>query len=49
MANHSQAPAGGAERTNYGPALVLTWTVVSVPLVYGLFHAVRAVLQLFTG
>ncbi|WP_180967238.1 MFS transporter small subunit [Zhihengliuella halotolerans] len=44
-----EAPQGEKTSTSYRPALFLTWTVVSVPLAYGLFHAVKAVLQLFTG
>ncbi|BDH56206.1 OFA family MFS transporter [Tsukamurella sp. PLM1] len=35
--------------TKYGPALLVTWAVVTVPLAYGLFHAAKAALQLFTG
>ncbi|WP_269434216.1 MFS transporter small subunit [Tsukamurella sputi] len=29
--------------------LVVTWTLVTVPLLYGLYHAVDAALQLFQG
>ncbi|MBF6671670.1 hypothetical protein [Glutamicibacter sp. FBE19] len=37
------------KHANYTPALVITWTIVSVPLIYGLFNAAKAELQLFTG
>ncbi|MGX9293779.1 MFS transporter small subunit [Tsukamurella paurometabola] len=29
--------------------LVVTWTLVAVPLLYGLYNAVDAALQLFQG
>lgn len=35
--------------TNQTPRLVLTWLVVTVPLAYGLYQTIRAVVPLFTG
>ena len=29
--------------------LVVTWTLVTIPLLYGLYNAVNAALQLFHG
>lgn len=33
----------------YKVELVITWTIVGIPLLYGLFNAVKAALQLFGG
>ncbi|CAM3807036.1 MULTISPECIES: OFA family MFS transporter [Tsukamurella] len=33
----------------YRPAIIATWTLVTVPLAYGLFYAGKAALQLFSG
>lgn len=43
------ADAQGHSPRSYATALAVTWTVVGVPLIYGLFHAVKAALKLFTG
>jgi hypothetical protein len=34
---------------NQVPRLVVTWLVVTVPLVYGLFQTIKGVVPLFTG
>ncbi len=33
----------------YKAEIAIMWTIVSIPLLYGLYHAVTAALQLFTG
>jgi hypothetical protein len=35
--------------SNQVPRLVVTWLVVTVPLVYGLFQTIKGVVPLFTG
>lgn len=34
---------------NHTPRIVASWTLVAVPLAYGLYNAVKAAAQLFTG
>ncbi|GAB3685015.1 hypothetical protein GCM10027589_54070 [Actinocorallia lasiicapitis] len=36
-------------RDDYRARIAISWTVVVIPLAYGLFHAVKAALQLFGG
>ncbi|MDT9593730.1 hypothetical protein RDV89_11670 [Nocardioides zeae] len=38
-----------APRTDYRARIAVVWTVVLAPLAYGVFHAVKAATQLFTG
>lgn len=33
----------------YRPRIAASWTLVGLPLAYGLYNAVSAALQLFTG
>jgi len=43
--------SGSTERTpdKYKAEIAITWTIVGLPLAYGVFQAVKAALQLFTG
>ena len=34
---------------DYRPWIAASWTLVGIPLAYGLYNAVSAALQLFTG
>jgi hypothetical protein len=40
-----------AEHTpgKYKAELVITWTIVGMPLAYGVYNAVKAALRLFSG
>ncbi|WP_274380484.1 MFS transporter small subunit [Nocardioides cavernaquae] len=38
-----------AHTTNHTPRIAASWALVSVPLAYGLYNAVKAAAQLFTG
>ncbi|MGH3950474.1 MAG: MFS transporter small subunit [Pseudonocardiaceae bacterium] len=40
-----------AEHTpdKYKAEIAIMWTIVGIPLAYGLFNAIKAALQLFTG
>lgn len=38
-----------AEHINHTPRIAISWAIVSVPLAYGLYNAVKAAAQLFTG
>ena len=40
-----------AEHTpeKYKVEIAITWTIVGIPLAYGVFNAVKAALQLFNG
>lgn len=33
----------------YRAEIAITWTIVGIPLAYGIYNAVKAALQLFTG
>lgn len=33
----------------YGAEIAITWTIVGLPLAYGIYNAVKAALQLFSG
>ena len=33
----------------YKAQIAITWTIVVIPLAYGLYNAVKAALQLFSG
>ena len=33
----------------YKAEIAITWTIVGVPLAYGIYNAVKAALQLFSG
>lgn len=33
----------------YKAEIAITWTIVGLPLAYGVYNAVKAALQLFTG
>lgn len=33
----------------YKVEIAITWTLVSIPLAYGLYNAISAALQLFSG
>ncbi|GGK42357.1 MFS transporter small subunit [Nocardia camponoti] len=35
--------------TDYRARIAISWLVVGIPLGYGLYNAVKAALQLFTG
>jgi hypothetical protein len=37
------------ERTKYLPLMVLAWTWVTVPFLYGVYQLIQKVTQLFTG
>lgn len=37
------------EPTDHTVRIAVSWALVSVPLGYGLYNAVKAALQLFTG
>ena len=43
--------SGSVEHTpeKYKVEIAITWTIVVIPLVYGVYNAVRAALQLFSG
>lgn len=41
-------PADSPERS-YTAELIVNWTIVGLPLAYGLFNALKAAAQLFTG
>lgn len=41
-------PADSPERS-YTVELIVNWTIVGLPLAYGLFNALKAAAQLFTG
>jgi hypothetical protein len=40
-----------AEHTadTYKAELAITWTIVGIPLAYGVYNALKAALQLFSG
>ena len=37
------------ERMNYIPLMVLAWTWVTLPFLYGVYELIQKVTQLFTG
>lgn len=44
----------GRETTEHTPGkyrveIIVTWTIVGIPLVYGVYNALKAALQLFSG
>lgn len=44
----------GSDATEHTPGkykaeIAITWTIVGIPLAYGVYNAVLAALQLFTG
>ncbi|MFC7221219.1 hypothetical protein ACFQLX_24095 [Streptomyces polyrhachis] len=41
------ATAGHSAKT-YRAEVAITWLIVGIPLVYGVYNAVKAALQLFT-
>lgn len=41
-------PADSPGRS-YTAELIVNWTIVGLPLAYGLFNALKAAAQLFTG
>lgn len=41
----AQEHAPGSQKVQ----IAVVWTVVSIPLVYGIFNSVKAALKLFTG
>jgi hypothetical protein len=43
--------SGTEEHTarKYQVELAITWAIVGIPLVYGVYNAVKAALQLFSG
>jgi hypothetical protein len=45
----SQHGAAAHTPEKYKFEIAVTWTIVGIPLAYGVFNAVRAALQLFTG
>lgn len=47
----TSSPAGGVgeHMSNLGLRLAVAWTVVGIPLAYGVFMTVRRASQLFTG
>lgn len=42
-------PAEQRPATDQRPVIAIAWLIVGIPLAYGLYHAVSAALQLFTG
>lgn len=38
-----------ATSTGHTPRLVTSWLIVGIPLVYGVFQAIRSILPLFGG
>lgn len=43
--------SGATEHTagKYQVEIAVAWTIVGVPLAYGVYNAIQAALQLFTG
>jgi hypothetical protein len=43
--------SGTEEHTpgKYRAELAIAWAIVGIPLAYGVYHAVKAALQLFSG
>jgi membrane protein insertase Oxa1/YidC/SpoIIIJ len=37
------------ERTNLTPLMILAWTWVTLPFLYGVYELIQKVTQLFTG
>lgn len=37
------------ETHDYRARIAISWTIVGIPLAYGLYNAIKAALQLFTG
>ncbi|GLZ05034.1 hypothetical protein Acsp03_25000 [Actinomadura sp. NBRC 104412] len=52
MTAPASAPAPGTEEHasgKYKAQLVIAWTIVGIPLAYGVYNAVKAALKLFGG
>lgn len=45
----SQHSTGEHTPGKYKAEIAITWTIVGIPLAYGVFNAVKAALQLFSG
>ncbi|MFD0852907.1 hypothetical protein ACFQ07_11755 [Actinomadura adrarensis] len=45
----STSATEGHASGKYKTEVAVAWTLVAIPLVYGVYHAVKAALQLFGG
>lgn len=49
MAEHTPAEAPDQAERSYTAELIVNWSIVGIPLTYGLYNALKAAAQLFSG